>query len=59
VVGAIHELPLPQVQAIVSIAYHTCIQQRPISYSVFRSTSGRGNSLIAPPRLLCGGTDAN
>ncbi|WP_041548001.1 hypothetical protein [Chamaesiphon minutus] len=31
VVGAIHELPLPQVFVIVSIAYHTCIQQ---SYSV-------------------------
>ncbi len=28
VVGAIHELPLPQVLAIEMIAYHTCIQQR-------------------------------
>jgi hypothetical protein len=28
VVGAIHELPLPQVLRIETIAYHTCIQHR-------------------------------
>jgi hypothetical protein len=28
VVGAIHELPLPQVLEIETIAHHTCIQQR-------------------------------
>jgi hypothetical protein len=28
VVGAIHELPLPQVLEIETIADHTCIQQR-------------------------------
>jgi hypothetical protein len=30
VVGAIHELPLPQGLEIETIAYHTCIQQRPV-----------------------------
>jgi hypothetical protein len=26
-VGAIHELPLPQVMAIILVTHHTCIQQ--------------------------------
>jgi hypothetical protein len=41
VVGAIHELPLPQAKEIETIAYHICIQQRPkIIYSNLKSFLG-------------------